>query len=81
MSNAPTVKTGEWIYVGSIRCVVSTVRKDAICEVVFDPIKPTNRDAYWTGTSWSFTESEDFGGYADKYPRLNPYVQILKRGE
>lgn len=50
------------------------------CEVVFDPVKPTNRDIRWREGSWHFVETGDYGGYAENYPRLRQYVQILKSG-
>jgi len=80
MSNRPEIKPGDWIFVGSTSCVVANVRDSGECEVVFNSSKPTNREAFWNGESWAFVESGDYGGYADKYNRLNPYVQILKRG-
>ena len=84
MSDRPTVKPRGWIRVGSTDCVVANVRGPGQslgdCEVVFNPDKPTNRDVTWDGDQWNFVESGDYGGYAEKYPRLSEYVQILKRG-
>ena len=82
MAGRPAIKLGDWIRIGSVDCVVSTVRPPndewGDCEVVFDPQKPTNADVKWTGDAWQFVEKSDFGGYADKYQRLRPYVAILK---
>ena len=80
MSKIPLIKPEDWIYVGKVHCVVATLRDNGECEVVFNNQKPTNRDARWNGTAWEFSPSVDFGGYADKYPRLRKYVQILKDG-
>ncbi len=85
MTERPSVKPRDWIDVGNTRCVVSRVREPnhqfGDCEVVFDGKKPANRDVRWTGNNWEFIETGDFGGYAEKYPRLREFVQILKRGE
>ncbi|HWX13343.1 MAG TPA: hypothetical protein VNY06_00445 [Methylocella sp.] len=84
MAERPPINPGDWITVGEIRAVVSAVREpdnfSGDCEVVFNPQKPTNHDVVWTGEKWRFAERSDFGGYADKYPRLRQYVSILKRG-
>lgn len=80
----PKIVPGDWIDVGQQSCVVSKVYgKDSpssICEVVFNPDKPTNHDVDWNGEKWFFPNRGDYGGYADKYPRLSTYVSILKRG-
>jgi hypothetical protein len=84
MTDRPTVNPGDWIAVGQTPAVVSAVREPGSfsgdCEVVFNPQKPTNHDVVWTGEKWEFAERGDYGGYADKYPRLSEYVSILKRG-
>jgi hypothetical protein len=84
MASRPDIKPGDWITIGGTNCVVSIVRGagDPMgdCEVVFNPQKPTNHDAVWTGENWDFAKQGDFGGYADKYPRLQPYVEQLKGG-
>lgn len=80
MSDRPKINPGEWILVGSTHCVVANIHDNGDCEVVFNSSKPTNCDAHWDGQAWVFIESIDYGGYAEKYSRLNPYIQILKRG-
>jgi hypothetical protein len=82
MADRPSIKLGDWIRVESVDCVVAYLRppNDAFgdCEVVFNPSKPTNLDVKWTGDSWEFAKGGDYGGYAEKYGRLQPYVAILK---
>jgi hypothetical protein len=82
MTDRPKVSPADWIYIGKLAAVVAVVRPvgDPLgdCEVVFDPKKPTNRDVKWTGERWEFVESGDYGGDADKYQRLAPYVARLK---
>jgi hypothetical protein len=82
MAPRPQVNLGDWIRIGSTSAVVSMIRESGDpfgdCEVVFNPSKPTNCDVRWTGEKWEFVESGDYGGYADKYDRLRPYVSILK---
>jgi len=85
MTDRPSIKPGDWIEVEGVPCVVANLREpDPLfgdCEVVFNPSKPTNRDAKWEGGAWHFVKSgSDFGGYADK-DRLQRYVQILKSGK
>jgi len=80
----PNIKPGDWIDVAQRECVVSKLyRSDSssgVCEVVFNPNKPTNCDVDWDGEKWFFPERGDYGGYADKYPRLSEFVAILKKG-
>lgn len=63
-------------------CVVANVRAEGDtlgdCEVVLNASKPANRDVRWSGNAWEFVPSGDYGGYADRYTRLAPYVRILK---
>jgi len=84
MSPRPNVKPGEWINVGGVDAVVSTILPpgdpSGDCEVVFDPSKPTNLYARWTDGKWEFVKSGDYGGYAARYGRLSQYVSILKMG-
>jgi hypothetical protein len=85
MMPMPDVKPGDWIEIGLTHAVVTAIRSPqhpmgSHCEVVFDASKPTNHDVRWNGNHWEFIKSGDFGGYADKYPRLRQYVSALKRG-
>ncbi len=84
MSSRPDINPGDWIRIGNTLCVVSLVRDpgDTLgdCEVVLDEDKPANRDVCWKDDDWHFVPSGDFGGYADRIPRLAPYVAQLKRG-
>lgn len=83
MSDRPDIKPGDWIEIEGVDCVVCVVREhlDAFgdCEVVFDPAKPTNRDVIWNDEEWRFMETGDYGGYAEKYERLRPFVLQLIR--
>ena len=83
MKDRPEINTRDWISVKGTQCVVTKVREPnsifGDCEVVFDSSKPTNRNVRWNGSEWEFVETGDFGGYADKYDRLRPYVAILKQ--
>ena len=81
MADRPAVSPMDWVVVGHIRCVVAAVRDAGDpfgdCEVVCNPSKPANRDIRWDGSAWQFVESGDYGGYAEKYERLRPYVNKL----
>lgn len=85
MSKRPDIKEGDWIKVGSCNCVVSIVRDldhpfgDG--EVVLNPKKPANVDVKWSGTEWVFVDPDNFGGYAEKYPRLNSLISIFRSKE
>ena len=83
MAEIPEVSVGDWIVVSGADCVISNVYSPdcqlAMCEVVCNPQKPTNRDVIWTGAALAFYNENDFGGYADRYPRLAPFVAKLKR--
>lgn len=84
MTDRPNIAPGVWIKIGNTDCVVAVVRPPndpaGDCEVVHRPEKPTNNSARWTGDAWDFVKTGDYGGYADRNPRLRSYVQILKRG-
>lgn len=84
MSERPEIRLGQWISIGQIRAVVSKIHEQGQgfgdCEVVFDPRKPTNRDAEWLDGAWQFVDSPDFGGYAEVGDRLRRFVTILKAG-
>ena len=87
MTDMPKVSPGEWVMVGSIQAVVSNVydgpsANGGNAEVVFlDRHQAVNRDVRWTGTEWEFVNQGDYGGYADRYSRLQPYVRILRSGQ
>jgi hypothetical protein len=88
--NIPNKKPHDWISVEGVNCVIcqrlkiessdKLASKFGHYEVVFDPKKPTNRNVFWDGSAWHWCEAGDYGGYADKYPRLKPYVDTLKNG-
>ena len=80
----PGVSDGDWIVVSGVDCVVCKVRAPGHplgdCEVVHAPRKPANSDVIWNGAQWQFLHDDGDSGYADRYPRLSPYVAKLKRG-
>ena len=80
----PVIELGEFIEVQGVECVICLVREPGHtfgdCEVVCTPNKPANREVCWAEDHWEFKKSSDFGGYADKTPRLRRYVEKLKRG-
>ena len=84
MSERPEIRLGQWIAIGQVRAVVSTIHEQPLgfgdCEVVFNPQKPTNRDVEWRDGVWRFVDSPDFGGYAESSDRLRRFVTILKAG-
>jgi len=91
MPEMPKVSPRDWIWIGEkdeVRAVVSKVY-DSISvaggniEVVFldDRNRAINLDAKWTGNNWELVFQGDYGGYADRYHRLKPYVSILRSGQ
>ena len=84
MESQTRVSPGDWIAVSGVDCVISKVYPPeyqlAVCEVVCNPQKPANRDVIWTGAAWEFSNENEFGGYAERYQRLAPFVAKLKRG-
>jgi len=82
MSERPPIRPGDWIIIGRADCVVSRVYPpgdpSGDCEVVHNPAKPSNDDAFWDGEKWQFKPGAS--GYAGKYERLNSFVRTLKRG-
>lgn len=81
MKDHPKISPGDWIYVGSTRCVVTNVYASTslsgVCMVVFNKHKPTTHDVDWNGKEWYFPQRPDFGGYGRDN---DPFVQQLKRG-
>ena len=49
-------------------------------EIVFDQEKPKNHDAIWDVNQSDFAPSSDFGGYAERNPRIADCVRLLKKG-
>ena len=79
MDNKPEVSPGQWIKIGKKDAVVCNVHADHI-EVVYldDRNRAMNEDVSWDGNQWTFKHSGPSGGRADKYPRLYPYLSILR---
>jgi hypothetical protein len=84
MADRPNVKPHDWINVENVPCVVAIVLEPTNplgdIEVVFAPQKPANVMVKWNGDKWIFAQPNDLGGYADRYPRLSPFVRTLKDG-
>ena len=86
MKERPSVGPGDWITVmpGSIDCVVCSVFATGTspydCEVVKNPKKPGNVEVIWKNGAWYFHDPDDFGGYAERYSRLAPFVAKLQSG-
>lgn len=84
MNEIPNVAPGDWIYVGSTRCVVTTLydqRPAGEMEVVYlDRNKAINDDVVWRDGRWDFKYGDPSGGYADNSPRLAQYVRQLRSG-
>ena len=91
MTEMQKVSPGDWIWIGvndEVHAVVCKVY-DSISvaggniEVVFldDRNRAINLDVEWTGNNWEFVTQGDYGGYADGYTRLQPYVRILRPGQ
>jgi hypothetical protein len=79
----PNIKPGGRIKGGQWPCIVSMVYEDEYSpagEVVFNPERPTRNDAEWDDEQWAFAETGDYGGFAEKSPRLAEYVRMLKVG-
>jgi hypothetical protein len=91
MTEMPKVSPGEWIWIGENGEVPAVVCKvyerisvaGGNIEVVFldDRNRAINLDVKWTGNNWEFVIQGDYGGYADRYNRLQPYVRILRSGQ
>jgi len=81
MAEAPEVKPHDEIMIGQWRAVVATVHGPGHVEVVWldDKKQAINEDAIWEEDGWRFKVSGPTGGYADKYDRLTPFVQQLRR--
>jgi hypothetical protein len=92
MADIPIVSPGDWIRVGkdtlhSFNAVVCHVYDELspdgghIEAVYLDYRKRAmNIDVKWTGTHWEPARESPYGGYADRYPRLQYYVGILRAG-
>jgi len=90
MTDMPKVSPGDLIWIGEndeVRAVVCKVYNHISVaggdiEVVFldNGSRAINLDVKWTGSNWEFVFQGDYGGYADRYTRLQPYVRILRSG-
>lgn len=80
MSNAPQVKPGDWITVGTIDAVVSEVRgidsAHAELQVLCNVERPTAYEVNWENDAWSFAHPMR-GTYAEHLPEVAKYVAIL----
>ena len=80
--NHPKVELREWINVEGADCVVSQVyggySLSGACEVVTNPDDPINRDVFWTGQQWVFSEQPILFN-ATGSSRLKEFVAILQQ--
>ena len=82
MNDRPEIKPGDWIRIGKTDAVVCGISDDGTAEVVYlDRKRAINKDVRWNGETWESIISSPDGGYADKYPRLSQFVQILRIGK
>jgi hypothetical protein len=83
MSDAPQVKPGHWIRVGTVDCVVIEVPSidpaaDHI-DVICNPDRPAVYGVNWGGGHWSFAHPMR-GDHAEHHPSAAPYVATLAAG-
>lgn len=83
MSDAPHVKPGDWIRVGSVDGVVTQAHDVDLVEtdvrIVCNPDRPAVYKVHWNGEAWEF-EHPMRGSYADHTPGAEPFADILKKG-
>jgi hypothetical protein len=86
MPTKPSIQPGEWIKIGkqgllkAVVCIVYPPGEYEDCEVVYldESNHPVNSEVRWTGSYWELVQESDLGGYADRYDRLKPFVQLLR---
>ena len=82
MTALSRIAPGDWITIGekdSREAVVCTIRPGIIEAVYLDEHnKAVHRDVVWSGSYWNFAQKETQPKNADKDPRLQPYVKILR---
>ncbi|NOY13330.1 MAG: hypothetical protein GXP51_06530 [Deltaproteobacteria bacterium] len=78
----PKIELKEWIKVEGSDCVVSQVyggySLSGAGEVVTNPDEPINRDVFWTGQEWVFSERPTLFN-ATGSSRLKDFVAILQQ--
>lgn len=78
----PPVQVKELITVENQTCVVSKIYGAycllGVCEVVTDRENPVNRDIFWDGGRWLFSERPVIFN-AVKSSRLKEFVEILQQ--
>jgi hypothetical protein len=83
MSDAPQVKPGDWIKIGSMDAVVCTIRgvdpQAVDLAAVCNPERPAVYQVNWNGQGWEFVHPMR-GVYAEHAAGVEPFVQALKRG-
>ncbi len=82
MAHVSKIAPGDWIKVGKsndIDAVVCFIRPARI-EVVYldETYKALHKEVQWSGTCWDFTDKGKPAKQADKDPRLEPYIKILR---
>lgn len=79
----PKIEPAKWINVEGMDCVVTQVyggySLSGACEVVTNPAAPVNRDVFWDGQQWVFSDQPSFVNAAQT-SRLRDFVAILREG-
>jgi len=83
MSDAPEVKPGEWIKVGSVDCVVADIAgidpQAADLHIICNEERPAVYGVNWNGEAWEFAHPMR-GSYAEHTPGAEPFADILMKG-
>jgi hypothetical protein len=83
MSDAPQVKPGDWIRIGSTNAVVCEVGSPEPeapdIEVLCNLGRPTVYGVEWSGEVWEFAHPMR-GTYAEFAPHAAQYIDKFKRG-
>lgn len=82
MSPLSKIAPGDWIKIGKageIDAVVCTIRPAHI-EVVYldETFRALHKEVIWVRTHWDFEDRQSPAKHADKEPRLEPYLKILR---
>jgi hypothetical protein len=86
MPTKASIQPGEWIKIGKqgllkgVVCIVYPPGEYEDCEVVYLDASdsPVNNEVRWNGSYWELVQESDLGGYADRYDRLKPFIQLLR---
>ncbi len=80
--NHPEIELKGWIKVQGSDCLITQIYRgyslSGVCEVVTNPEKPINRDVFWNGKEWVFSDLPIFVNAAET-PRLKEFTQLLQQ--